>query len=100
MFKAGMVSGKANCSQAFSDPEDCFESRVSYNYGNYLDFFETSSPVTCQALFCSPHHPGPLYNICNLCALIHLEANGISISFLNISLHSQTVSPGSSAEWC
>ena len=25
MFQTGMVSGKANCSQVFSDPVDCFE---------------------------------------------------------------------------
>ena len=55
MFEAGMVSGKANCSQVFSDPENCFESRVTYNYGNYLDFFKSDNPVTCQAQFCSPH---------------------------------------------
>ena len=58
MFEAGMVSGKANCSQVFSDPEDCFESQVTYNYGNYLDFFKSDNPVTCQAQFCSQHHPG------------------------------------------
>ena len=57
MFQAGMVSGKANCSQEFSDPVDCFEPWVSYNYGNYLFYFTTDDPVTCQAHFCTTDPP-------------------------------------------
>lgn len=52
-----MVSGQANCSQVFSDPVDCFDPWVSYNYGNYLDYFITDNPITCQAQFCSKEHP-------------------------------------------
>ena len=53
MFQAGMVSGKANCSQVFPDPVDCFEPWVSYNYGNYLAYFNTDNPLACQAQFCT-----------------------------------------------
>ena len=49
LFKVGLVSGQANCSQVFEEPEDCFEVGVGYNYGDYLDYFTADDPISCQA---------------------------------------------------
>ena len=43
-----MISGKANCSASFDPPANCFETGVSYNYGDYLDYFDSTDPLACQ----------------------------------------------------
>ena len=48
LFKAGLISGQANCSETFSEPANCFDVGVGYNYGDYLDYFTSDDPVSCQ----------------------------------------------------
>ena len=49
LFKSGLISGQANCSEVFSESENCFDVGVGYNYGDYLDYFTSDDPVACQS---------------------------------------------------
>ena len=48
MFKVGLVSGRANCSQVIEEARDCYDVGVGYTYGDYLNYFNVDDPRTCQ----------------------------------------------------